>query len=136
MKNSILLKIILSIITLVATLWLLNTMFNSQWWAIMEQSLCAFITYLIGTVTAIVIILIWVMRIKNHISVSFQVGDDVNNTGCVFTSIKGNFTFDGLKQKISTWAKDEYGYDIDPNDIKITGISEISKELNNRLVKL
>ena len=73
---------------------------------------------------------------KNYISVSFQVGGvDAGNIGCVFVKIKGKFTFDELKKAIVTFAKTKYGYDIEPKDITITGISEISRRLYKRLVK-
>ena len=72
---------------------------------------------------------------KNYISVSFQVGGNAGNTGCVFAKISGKTTFDDLKKKIVTFAKDKYDYTITPDDITITGINEISRRLHKRLIK-
>jgi hypothetical protein len=70
---------------------------------------------------------------KNYISVSFQVVG--GNFGCVYTAIRGKFTFDELKQKIAQFANDKYGCNVDLKDITITGISEISRRLYKRLTK-
>lgn len=72
---------------------------------------------------------------KNYISVSFQVGEDASNIGCVFTSIRGPFTFEVLKPVIADFIKKKYNQTVDPKDITITGISEISRSLYKRLVK-
>ena len=72
---------------------------------------------------------------NNYISVSFQIGGTVENTGCVLARITGKSSFEELKSKISSWAKDKYGYDINPNDINITGISEISRNVYKHLVR-
>ena len=72
---------------------------------------------------------------KNYISVSFQVGGNAGNTGCVFAKINGKTTFDDLKKKIVAFAKDKYNYTITPDDVSITGICEISRSLYKRLVK-
>ena len=72
---------------------------------------------------------------KNYISASFQIGTDASNTGCVFTSISGPFTFEELKPKISDFIKKKYDKTVDPKDITITGVSEISRSLFKRLVK-
>lgn len=72
---------------------------------------------------------------KNYISVSFQIGMDASNIGCVFTSISGPFTFEDLKPRISDFIKKKYDKTVDSADITITGVSEISRSLFKRLVK-
>lgn len=72
---------------------------------------------------------------KNYISVSFQIGKDTSNIGCVFARVNGTFTFDDLKKKIVSFTYDKYGETIDQKDITITGINEVSRRLFKRLVK-
>ena len=73
---------------------------------------------------------------KNYICVSFQVrGVDAGNIGCLFSAIRGTFTFDELHQEITKFINDKYGCIIFPKDITITGINEISRRLYKRLTK-
>ena len=72
---------------------------------------------------------------KNYISVSFQIGGNAWNTGCVFARINGKSTFNDLKKKIVSFAKDKYDYTITPDDVSITGICEISRSLYKRFMK-
>ena len=141
MKNSILLKIILTIITLAAALWFVDIMFNSQWWATMENSLCAFITYLVGTVTGVVIILIWVMKTHNYVCVSFystKAGEskDLTIYGSWTLDICGKTSFKDISEKLAeVIVKENKNYSVLPENITVTGINEISKELYKRLSK-
>ena len=72
---------------------------------------------------------------KNYISVSFQVGEDASDIGCVLMSIGGPFTFEGLKPMIADFIKKKYDHTVDPKDITITAVSEVSKSLYKRLIK-
>ena len=141
MKNSILLKIILTIIALVAAMWIINTMFNSQWWANAEQSLCAFITYLVGTATAVVIILIWAMKTHNYVCVSFysdKAGESKNLTiyGSWTLDICGKTSFKEISKELAdVIAKENKNFSVLPENITVTGINEISKELYKHLSK-
>jgi hypothetical protein len=73
---------------------------------------------------------------KNYISTSFMcINKEMKTTGCLFSVISGPFTFDGLKQNIADFIKNKSGNAIDPKDITITGVNEISRRLYKRLIK-
>lgn len=76
------------------------------------------------------------MAFKNYISVSVtSANKDININGTMFMTISGEFTMNEMKEHIVDFIKSEYGTDVKPDDIAITGISEISKRLFKRLVK-
>lgn len=76
------------------------------------------------------------MAFKNYISVSVtSANKDININGTMFMTISGEFTMNEMKEHIVDFIKSEYGADVKPDDIAITGISEISKRLFKRLVK-
>ena len=76
------------------------------------------------------------MAFKNYISVSVtSVNKDFDINGTMFMTISGEFTMNEMKEHIVDFIKSEYGADVKPDDIAITGISEISKRLFKRLVK-
>lgn len=76
------------------------------------------------------------MAFKNYISVSVtSANKDIDINGTMFMTISGEFTMDGMKERIVDFIKSEYGKTVKPDDIAITGISEISKRLFKRLVK-
>ena len=73
---------------------------------------------------------------KNYISISITgKNKDINVDGVLVMSIYGKITFEKIKDNIVEFIKKDKGKDINPDDIAITGISEISKRLFKRLVK-
>ena len=141
MKNSILLKIILSVITLVVAVLVGVAMFNSQWWGTMNESICMLIIYLVGTVTGFVLILIWFMKTHNYVCVSFyssKAGEskDLTIYGSWTLDICGKTSFKEISEKLAeVIVKENKNYSVLPENITVTGINEISKELYKRLSK-
>ena len=77
---------------------------------------------------------------KNHISVSFQgtiPGEDKVTVinGIMLFEIFGKTSFDLLSKKIAEKISEGKKYQVVRDDINITGISEISRRLYNRLIK-
>ena len=72
---------------------------------------------------------------KNYISVSFQAMtiNHIALRGMWLLSLDGKSDFQDIKEKILEGMLNKYDYKVNPDDITLTGISEISSRLYNRL---
>ena len=75
---------------------------------------------------------------KNYICVSCtcdHAGENKDKTlnGVMAMSISGETTYEHIREKMAEYILEKYNVKVDPSDIALTGISEISKRLFKRL---
>ena len=78
------------------------------------------------------------MGIKNYICVSCLCNNageskDKNIQGVLMMSINGQTTYEQIMERMAEYIFEKYNVKVDPSDITITGISEVSKRLFKRL---